>query len=522
MKVKKINTSIIQEFFATSWAIDFRWLNSAWSVLSRTNGEFHAEDHDPSVLAAIAGTRPEGTRYTVVQENSRAAVIEVWGAIFPRANVYTEYSGGTSSELLIRDINAARKNPNIDEVKFIFHTPGGDVVGTAETCDAIRELKKVKKTTAFVKGNCCSAGYWMASACHEIHSIRTGQIGSLGVYSVYLDDKKWLEKNGLKEIVFRSEQSPDKNADPDTERGRGLVQVRMNDLFEPFLADVAQNREVTVEKVLSSFGKGDVLVAKKARAAGLIDKIVTFDEFLNGTAKESGEDDFSGGDTDDDASDKSDPETLNSADEINSISSAETSFSAENQNTNLEEENMSDKTKTEPSAKDDKTENPPAAATELNPATGKPAKPEPDYKTLFEQSQQQATEANNRIKALETAALKKDMDELARTMPGEFAKTSALLVSMAEKFGKDSAEFKSFCETMTAAQAQIDKGGLFTEKGETGADNLATASGKLDAAAKKLMAEDKSLSHDEALIKAAESDEELYEEYEAELAAARK
>lgn len=220
---------------------------------------------------ALSGERIPGTRYTALQ--GRTAVIDVYGAIMPRANFFSDWSGGASCEMLAKDLQWALASDDVDDVVLSIHSPGGEVTGVSELAEMIFQARGTKPMTAYVSGMGCSAAYWIASATDRIVANPTAILGSIGVMSVYLDDSEAMKREGLEEIEFISSQSPFKNADPKSDEGRKRIQARVDSLAQVFVETVARNRGVDVSKVLKDFGKGDVFVGEEAVKAGLADAI---------------------------------------------------------------------------------------------------------------------------------------------------------------------------------------------------------------------------------------------------------
>lgn len=532
----------INAFLGCNWAIDPTWLNNAWAVLQETGGTFDASEsaEQQTSLRAIAGERPEGTRYTIIPENSRTAIIEIWGAIMPRANVMTEYSGGTSAELLVRDISAAADNDFLTDVLFVIHSPGGEVTGITEVVDAIKSLKAKKRATAYVKGTCASAALWIASTCHRIVANRAAQIGSLGVYSCYIDRSKAMEKAGYEEIEFKADQSPDKNLDPKTERGRSLYQVRMNDLCDVFIEDVAENMGLTVETVKENFGKGDVYGAKKAKSFGMIHQIASFEQAIAISAKTGGSDNYS---DESEGPDAKTEKTLNSANNLSSDESADSDVSAPNanqvsdNNSIKNEESMSKKEENKPAA----GENTNAAETAAAAQTGAENKPAENAGTGDAPAAsaaapaanadapaasavgnlvvgagdvsvaQQLAAAQEQIKALQATNLKADLTAVASGFAGDKAAHLGTLTALTNAFGRESAQVTGYIEQQKALTAQIAEGALFGEKGKTGADASGqTALQQLNAKAAVIQTEEK-MTKQKAFVAACERNPELYE-----------
>ena len=74
-----------------------------------------------------------------------------------------------------------------------------------------------------------------------------------------------------------SSQSPLKRMDPATEQGRDQLQEIVDTMAAQFIAEVAAYRAVTAEHVMAKFGRGGVLVARSAVAAGMADETGTYE-----------------------------------------------------------------------------------------------------------------------------------------------------------------------------------------------------------------------------------------------------
>ncbi|MBB3822242.1 signal peptide peptidase SppA [Xanthomonas arboricola] len=201
------------------------------------------------------------------------AVIPVTGPVFRYANMFTEISGATSTQLLATDLQAALDNPYVKAVVLEFNTPGGEASGIGELSDTIHAARGAKPIVAYVGDLAASAGYWLASACDEVVIAETGMVGSIGVVMSYLDTSERDAKAGVRTLEIVSSQSPDKRLDPKTDAGRGKVQTIVDALAEVFVSSVARNRDVPVDTVLADFGRGGVLLGADAVKAGMADRI---------------------------------------------------------------------------------------------------------------------------------------------------------------------------------------------------------------------------------------------------------
>ncbi|WAC26416.1 S49 family peptidase [Ancylobacter sp. SL191] len=253
----------------TAWAMLPEALETMLSIALREN------DITPEALEAYRA-QSVGRAETLEQRDG-VAVLNAIGPLFRRANLFTAMSGATSYEIMRRDLQVALDDPALRAVLLNLDTPGGDANGIDELAKAVSAGRSVKPIVAYVGGQAASAGYWLASAASEIVVSDTATLGSIGVV---LSVTKREASSGAKSFEFVSSQSPLKRVDPETESGASELQRLANDLGQVFVESVATNRGRTVEQVMADFGKGGMLVGAKAVAAGLADRLGTFEGTL--------------------------------------------------------------------------------------------------------------------------------------------------------------------------------------------------------------------------------------------------
>jgi ClpP class serine protease len=95
------------------------------------------------------------------------------------------------------------------------------------------------------------------------------------------------KKEGIEKIEIVSVQSPKKRPDVKSEEGKNQIQVWANDLADEFIKAVARYRGVSEEYVLENFGKGDLLIAKKAKDVKMIDGIMSFEKLIKSLSQKT-------------------------------------------------------------------------------------------------------------------------------------------------------------------------------------------------------------------------------------------
>lgn len=205
----------------------------------------------------------------VLEIKGTEATIFVSGMLKPKLDIFDIYFGlsATSYDQIIRAIEQVNDDESITDVKMVFNTPGGYVVGVTNTADFIRESKKPIK--AVVTDLCASAGIWLASQCSEIALQNdSSTMGSVGVFATY------MKENNENIYEFRSENAPYKNLGADDAVGSEKIQQRVNALEEIFINYIVKGRRLEVDYVKENFGKGDTMLAQDAVNAKMADKIL--------------------------------------------------------------------------------------------------------------------------------------------------------------------------------------------------------------------------------------------------------
>lgn len=222
--------------------------------------------------------------YTV---HSGVAVIPVNGVIGKRMNMFSEISGGASTELIARDINAALEDQSVQSILLHIDSPGGSVDGVENLADIIRAAAQIKPVVSFADGTMASAAYWLGSAADAIvASSSTAQIGSIGVVATHRDVSRAEEVAGVKttEISAGRYKRIASQYGPLTESGQAEIQRQVDGIYTIFVDTVASNRGVSAEKVLSDMADGRVFLARDAQARGMVDYIASLGATISNMA----------------------------------------------------------------------------------------------------------------------------------------------------------------------------------------------------------------------------------------------
>jgi signal peptide peptidase SppA len=240
--------------------------------------EISAREHIPDFEAVEAkkARRVDQTDTMTIHEGG-VAILPIIGPIFRYANLFTEYSGGAAVSSLARDFNTALSDPSVKAIILNIDSPGGEITGIGEFAQMVFDGRAKKPIKAYVGGLGASAAYWIASAAGEIIADATAMLGSIGVVAAVPNP----DKRSSRDVEFVSSQSPRKRPNPNTESGKGQIQAMVDDLAAVFVGAVAKHRAVSTSTVLEKFGQGDVFVGRKAVAAGLADRLGSFEQIVS-------------------------------------------------------------------------------------------------------------------------------------------------------------------------------------------------------------------------------------------------
>lgn len=227
-----------------------------------------------AVAGRTAGPRSGGRRAGAV------AVLSVYGVLSHRANLMSEMSGGTSVQGLQRAFREALADPEVAGILLDVDSPGGAVSGIPEFGEEIRAARGQKPIVAVSNTLMASAAYWLGSQADELVLTPSSLTGSVGVVMAHQDWTGADEKIGVKTtLVHAGEHKVETYPEtPLSDEARAYMQDLVDYTYEQFVTAVAKGRGVSAAHVRDRFGQGRVLDPKPAVAAGMADRVATFED----------------------------------------------------------------------------------------------------------------------------------------------------------------------------------------------------------------------------------------------------
>ena len=267
------------------WAM----LQSAFPAVyqAATSIELAIELDDPAepMIVSEPPTVDQAAVPRLPKTSGQVAVIQIRGIIGQHGG--SDYWGGAYTETIAAQLAQMVASPTIGAIILDIDSPGGIVYGTPELADGIRTLRESKPIYAVANGMAASAAYWIGSAATKLFVIPSGKTGSIGVWSGHVDISEALEKEGIKiTLVHAGEYKVEGNPwEPLGEEAQAEMQASADRYYDMFLDGVAANRGATKAVVRESYGKGRLLGAEAAKAAGMVDGIAGVPDVLAGILK---------------------------------------------------------------------------------------------------------------------------------------------------------------------------------------------------------------------------------------------
>lgn len=211
--------------------------------------------------------------------NGSVAVIPLQGVITKRGSWFSD-----GLDRVGRALDTAMQSKAIGGVILDIDSPGGSSYGLMEFADKVHAYRDdPKPLIAVANPLAASAAYWAGAAADQLAISPSGDVGSVGVWSLHLDYSSLLADSGIKPtFVYAGKYKVEGNPyEPLTDEAREEIQRGVNEVYDDFVGALAKNRGVSKSKVLSDFGEGRVLSANRAKSAGMVDRIDSLDSILS-------------------------------------------------------------------------------------------------------------------------------------------------------------------------------------------------------------------------------------------------
>jgi protease-4 len=215
---------------------------------------------------------------------AKVAVVEVEGLIGAGAD------RGLDSDAVIRILGEYRDDPAIRAVVLRINSPGGVVAPTQEIFTAVRRLREAKKPVVASLGSvAASGGYYVAVAADRIYASPGTLTGSIGVVMQLANVEGLLKKVGVEYVVVKAGAYKDVGnfARPMTAEERRILQALLDDVYDQFIAAVADGRRLATKDV-RGFAEGRIYSGRQAQGLKMVDDLGGLEDAIEAAARMAG------------------------------------------------------------------------------------------------------------------------------------------------------------------------------------------------------------------------------------------
>ena len=197
------------------------------------------------------------------------------------------YGDIAGSDIIVRNIETAAKDPNVKGVLIDIDSTGGYSVAADEIAKALKAFNK--PSVAVIRGYGDSAAYWAATGADIIFASSLSDVGSIGITSSYLENAKYNNKEGytyqqLSLGKYKDMGNPDK---PLTAEEKQIMMKQLEHSYNYFVETVATNRKIPVEEV-KNLATGESFTGTEALQLKLIDQLGGLPEATDWLEKQIG------------------------------------------------------------------------------------------------------------------------------------------------------------------------------------------------------------------------------------------
>lgn len=235
------------------------------------------------------GSNSQKDRRAYQLTESGIAIIPVQGTLMKKSGTLWGWSGCSSYEGITEQIQAAYLDSAVRAIALDIDSPGGETHGAFELSDFIYSLRGPKPIHASANDLAASAAYAIASACDRIYVTRTGAVGSIGVYSMHVDQSGYDEQAGFSyTYIFAGDKKIDGNPyEPLSRSAKKDAQSEVDRQYGIFVNAVARNRNTSTNSIIDT--QAGVYFAERAVPL-LADEVGTLEECIAELEAEIGSD----------------------------------------------------------------------------------------------------------------------------------------------------------------------------------------------------------------------------------------
>lgn len=162
-------------------------------------------------------------------------------------------------------------------------SPGGYTYQIRELYDRLEKYKEEtgRPVYAYCNSYCCSGGYYLAATADEIYANPESIVGSIGCIMSSYDVSGLYDKLGIREVNIASGKNKAMGSPGTemTEEQMSIYQSIVDESYERFVDAVEAGRPNLTRDEIYGLADGRIFTSNQAMENGLIDGIVSYEEY---------------------------------------------------------------------------------------------------------------------------------------------------------------------------------------------------------------------------------------------------
>lgn len=185
----------------------------------------------------------------------------------------------TKSLPTLKELRKFTEQDHIKAIVLRVDSPGGAVGPSQEIMREIEKTREKKKVVASMGTVAASGGYYVACAADLVMANPGTATGSIGVIMKLINVEDLVKKLGVDFYSIQAGDLKDLGSPfrPMSPEERAVLQNLLNDIHAQFIADIARNRKLPLEKA-KQLADGSVYTGQKAKELGLVDELGNFED----------------------------------------------------------------------------------------------------------------------------------------------------------------------------------------------------------------------------------------------------
>jgi signal peptide peptidase SppA len=211
------------------------------------------------------------------------AVVEIAGPLVQGSAGWWRMFGVIGYDDIAQAALQAALNPDTKALMFNINSPGGDVQGVMDCSRVLSTITGMKPSAVYTGSQMCSGGYWLSTGVQgQKFASETAVVGSIGVIQIVsnyveMDKMNGIGRNVLRAGKYKAELNP---YEKPSDEALARAQENLNVVHGLFRKAVAASRPNLSAEELASVTEGQTFMGARAKSAGLVDRITSFDQAL--------------------------------------------------------------------------------------------------------------------------------------------------------------------------------------------------------------------------------------------------